>query len=83
MEKGFPKGWMGLTYAQQPVLGLSFARVSASLRAVFYPHVFSVYFLDEFVSKGRKSLFRRVVKGFSEGFPTKLSTDFVDKNIAL
>ena len=35
------------------------------------------------MGKARKSLAGSGVKGISNGFPTKLSTDFVDKNIAL
>jgi hypothetical protein len=37
----------------------------------------------QILGKARKSLVRGRVKAIGSGFPTKLSTDFVDKNIAL
>jgi hypothetical protein len=55
----------------------------ARIRANFYLIVFKENNLDEFVGKERKSLFLSGVKDSNRGFPTKLSTDFVDKIIAL
>jgi hypothetical protein len=83
MGKGFPNRQVGLTYAQEPVLGDTFPAFSKAFHLNLYLIVFYEYLIDEFVCKERKSLFLRGVKDIRKGFPTKLSTDFVDKIIAL
>jgi hypothetical protein len=80
MRSGSSKG---LTYAHLPVPRLEKPRFVKRSGLRFHCFDIKGYFQDQFLCKVAEVLARSRIKGQKTGFPTKLSTEFVDKNIAL